>query len=564
MLRYTLFFICLIPFVSIGQKKFRLSFYQQNEEVLALEKTVYFKSKKELLNYTKDVRNENLRKGYVLANIDSLAWKDSISASAYMYRGPQFDRLKISVAEQDRFLIRKIPRLSERFLRNASFYPAEVERVLSEVLSFLENNGFPYASVRLIWDGVYASENQAELIINRGPEVILTKIHIKGEAEVSEKFLTNLIAIKEGDYFSQEGLERISARIKQTLFLDEIKPHELLFTPEGFELFLYLKTAPVSLVNGVVGLQPNSVTGKSVFTGDVRLRLQNVLKRGELFDVNWRSLQPQTQDLTIKLNYPFLLNTPFGIDGAFDLYKRDTTFLTTVGRIGVQYFLSGGSYIKVFYEGENSNLLSGAQSSSLGNLSSVSSNRYGLGFFRRQLDYLPNPSKGFLIEVNGLIGARTSRVPASDSVTSSTTFAARLDLEWFVPLAKRHVLRITNSTRAYYAPEVFTNELNRFGGLTTQRGFDEEELFASTRSTFTVEYRFLVDKNSHAFLFYDQSFYENSAQQYYFDSPFGTGAGFSFGTNIGVFSISYGIGKQFDNPMLLREGKVHFGYVSFF
>lgn len=564
MLRYALFFICLIPFVSIGQKKFRLSFYQQNEEVLALEKTVYFKSKKELLNYTKDVRNENLRKGYVLANIDSLAWKDSISASAYMYRGPQFDRLKISVAEEDRFLIRKIPRLSERFLRNVSFYPAEVERVLSEVLSFLENNGFPYASVRLIWDGVYASENQAELIINRGPEVILTKIHIKGEAEVSEKFLTNLIAIKEGDYFNQEQLERISARIKQTLFLDEIKPHELLFTPEGFELFLYLKTAPVSLVNGVVGLQPNSVTGKSVFTGDVRLRLQNVLKRGELFDVNWRSLQPQTQDLKIKLNYPFLLNTPFGIDGAFDLYKRDTTFLTTVGRIGVQYFLSGGSYIKVFYEGENSNLLSGAQSSSLGNLSSVSSNRYGLGFFRRQLDYLPNPSKGFFIEVNGLIGARTSRVPASDSVTSSTTYAARLDLEWFVPLAKRHVLRITNNTRAYYAPEVFTNELNRFGGLTTQRGFDEEELFASTRSTFTAEYRFLVDKNSHAFLFYDQSFYENSAQQYYFDSPFGTGAGFSFGTNIGVFSISYGIGKQFDNPMLLREGKVHFGYVSFF
>ncbi|MDG0974315.1 MAG: POTRA domain-containing protein [Crocinitomicaceae bacterium] len=541
-----------------------MSFYQQNEEVLALEKTVYFKSKKELLNYTKDVRNENLRKGYVLANIDSLAWKDSISASAYMYRGPQFDRLKISVAEQDRFLIRKIPRLSERFLRNASFYPAEVERVLSEVLSFLENNGFPYASVCLIWDGVYASENQAELIIKRGPEVILTKIHIKGEAEVSEKFLTNLIAIKEGDYFNQERLERISARIKQTLFLNEIKPHELLFTPEGFELFLYLKTAPVSLVNGVVGLQPNSVTGKSVFTGDVRLRLQNVLKRGELFDVNWRSLQPQTQDLKIKLNYPFLLNTPFGIDGAFDLYKRDTNFLTTVGRIGVQYFLSGGSYIKVFYEGENSNLLSGAQSSSLGNLSSVSSNRYGLGFFRRQLDYLPNPSKGFFIEVNGLIGARTSRLPASDSVTSSTTYAARLDLEWFVPLAKRHVLRITNNTRAYYAPEVFTNELNRFGGLTTQRGFDEEELFASKRSTFTVEYRFLVDKNSHAFLFYDQSFYENSAQQYYFDSPFGTGAGFSFGTNIGVFSISYGIGKQFDNPMLLREGKVHFGYVSFF
>jgi hypothetical protein len=79
-----------------------------------------------------------------------------------------------------------------------------------------------------------------------------------------------------------------------------------------------------------------------------------------------------------------------------------------------------------------------------------------------------------------------------------------------------------------------------------------------------LEYRVLVDRNSHAFLFYDQTFYENNAQQYYFDKPFGVGAGFSFGTNIGVFSISYGIGKQFDYPMLLRDGKVHFGYVSFF
>ncbi len=564
MLRYTLLFICLVHFVAVGQKKFRLSFYQQNEEAWEFKKTHHFKSKKELLNYTKEVRNETVRKGYVLANIDSLVWNDSISASAYLYEGPQFNRLEISVSEEDRFLIRKIPKLSERFLRNTSFSPVEVERVLSEVLSYLENHGFPYANVRLKWDGVYAAENRADLVVNRGPEVALTKIHIKGEAEVSEKFLTNLIAIKEGDYFNQQRLDLISARIKQVLFLEEIKPHELLFTPEGFELFLYLKTAPVSLVNGVVGLQPNSITGKSVFTGDVRLKLQNVLKRGELFDVNWRSLQPQTQDLKIKLNYPFLFNTPFGIDGAFDLYKRDTTFLTTIGRIGVQYFLSGGSYVKVFYEGENSNLLSGGQSGVLGNLSSVSNNRYGLGFFRRQLDYLPNPSKGFFLEVNGLIGARTSRLPASDSVTSSTTYAARLDLEWFIPLAKRHVLRIANSTRAYYAPEVFTNELNRFGGLTTQRGFDEEELFASTRSTFTIEYRFLVDRNSHAFLFYDQSFYENGAQQYYFDTPFGTGAGFSFGTNIGVFSISYGIGKQFDNRMLLRDGKVHFGYVSFF
>jgi hypothetical protein len=250
--------------------------------------------------------------------------------------------------------------------------------------------------------------------------------------------------------------------------------------------------------------------------------------------------------------------------GSFDLYKRDSTFLTTVGTFGIQYFLRGGSYIKVFYEGENSTVLSGAANSALGNLSSVSNNRYGLGVFRRQLDYLPNPSRGFYLEIDGLIGSRSSRLPNADTSSFSSTYSARLNLEWFIPLAKRHVIRLANATRVYYAPQIFTNELNRFGGLATQRGFDEEEIFASTRSTFTLEYRVLVDRNSHAFLFYDQTFYENNAQQYYFDKPFGVGAGFSFGTNIGVFSISYGIGKQFDYPMLLRDGKIHFGYVSFF
>ena len=553
----------MLIFTAFGQKRHLLSFSEQSKIAEVSTKERDFKSEKELQEFLTNARNRLVRKGYVLANVDSLVW-DSLSVKAYLYEGPKFDRLEIHVQEQDKYFIRKMPRLNERLLKNTDFNPTEVERILVETLNYLQNNGFPFAKVNLQMDEMQQNKNYAVLHIDRGPEVKITTIHSKGEAEVSEKFLTNLIAIKEGDFFDQSRLNKISTRLKQVQFLEEIKPHELLFTPNGVEVFLYLKSSPVSLVNGVVGLQPSTVTGKSVFTGDVRLKLQNVLKRGELLDLNWRSLQPETQNLKLKVNYPFLFNTPFGIVGSFDLYKRDSTFLTTVGTLGIQYFLRGGSYIKVFYEGENSTVLSGGENSALGNLSSVSDNRYGLGVFRRQLDYLPNPSRGFYLEIDGLIGSRSSRLPNADTSSFSSTYSARLNLEWFIPLAKRHVIRLANATRGYYAPQIFTNELNRFGGLATQRGFDEEELFASTRSTFTLEYRVLVDRNSHAFLFYDQTFYENNAQQYYFDKPFGVGAGFSFGTNIGVFSISYGIGKQFDYPMLLRDGKVHFGYVSFF
>jgi outer membrane protein assembly factor BamA len=553
----------LFSLMVVGQKKHAVYFVSEHGEQLERLDKKNFPHARSAQQYIEKKRYNFIRQGYLLASVDSLVI-DSLMTKVYFYKGPSFSKIKVTVSDDDRYLIKKVPRVSEKFLQKVPFNPREIELLLKGIADYLHRNGFPFATVKLDVADLSPETTTARLTVFRGPEVKFSKIHLKGEAQVSEKFLTNLIAIREGDYYDEEKLRKIANRILQIQFLEEIKPHELLFTPEGAELFLYLKSSPVSLVNGVVGLQPNPITGQNVITGDVRLKLLNVLKRGELLDVNWRSLQPQTQDLKLKLNYPFLFNTPFGIDASFDLYRRDSTFLTTTTNLGVQYFLKGGNYIKAFFEAENSNLLQGGINNPSGNMSSVANTRYGVGVFRRQLDYLPNPSKGFYLELDGLIGSRSSRRPTEDTATVTTTYSLRLNLDWYLPLAKRHVLRVANTTRAYYAPEIFTNELFRFGGLTTQRGFDEEELWGSTRSTFTVEYRFLVDRNSHAFLFYDQSFYENNAETYYRDQPFGVGAGFSFGTNLGIFSITYGVGRQLDNPMLLRNGKVHFGYVSFF
>jgi outer membrane protein assembly factor BamA len=79
-----------------------------------------------------------------------------------------------------------------------------------------------------------------------------------------------------------------------------------------------------------------------------------------------------------------------------------------------------------------------------------------------------------------------------------------------------------------------------------------------------VEYRFLLDQNSRAFLFFDQSFYERNSSGYAQDHPFGFGAGFSFGTPIGIFSIQYALGSQQNNPILIKNGKIHFGYIAYF
>ena len=146
----------------------------------------------------------------------------------------------------------------------------------------------------------------------------------------------------------------------------------------------------------------------------------------------------------------------------------------------------------------------------------------------------------------------------------NTTLSGHLIYREFLPVFPRHVIHFAALFDFYSSAKIFENELYRFGGLNTLRGFNEEQLFASTKAQLTFEYRFLLDESSNVFLFYDQCFYENVASSYYNDNPFGFGGGISFGSNIGVFAITYAIGKEFSNPIDLRSSKIHFGYTAYF
>ena len=100
--------------------------------------------------------------------------------------------------------------------------------------------------------------------------------------------------------YAEKKIGDIDRKIKQTSFLSAIKPSEIMYTSDGFELFLYLKSTKVSYVRGAIGLQPNPVSQKMALTGELNLKLENALKKGELLKFNWRSIKPQTQRMPSK------------------------------------------------------------------------------------------------------------------------------------------------------------------------------------------------------------------------------------------------------------------------
>jgi hemolysin activation/secretion protein len=148
---------------------------------------------------------------------------------------------------------------------------------------------------------------------------------------------------------------------------------------------------------------------------------------------------------------------------------------------------------------------------------------------------------------------------------SSVQYVLDGNVTWHIPLGRRGTVRLVAQGGSMVNDQLYTNELYRIGGLKSLRGMDEASIYCSSYAIGTVEYRFLYEENGNFFLFMDQGWWEDSSQATLkTDTPIGFGVGTSFETKAGIFGLTYALGRQFNNPIDLRGGKVYFGFTSLF
>jgi hypothetical protein len=558
-----IFFYLLINLnQNLNAQNFVLHFLSTdaNQSNKSLLKPKKLKNANQLQSYLRDYRLELIDKGYFLVST-KIVNQNKDSANVEVKFDKKFERIQLNISSDQKKLFKQMGILNKSNQNYFSLRPNDLNQLLRKALNYQLNQGFPFAEVGFQNAEIEGEKLKCELRIKPEEFYAWSNITLKGNIDISIRSLQTITGVFIGEPFSEEILNLVDKRLEQTIYFKKVKNSEVLFTEQGVELFIYLESQKVSSVQGAVGLQPNPVTQRVGLTGDLQAKLLNVFNKGENIDLNWRSIQPQTQALNLKLVYPYLFQTPFGIDARFYLFKRDSSFLDMKSNLGIQYQLADGSLLKTFYQFSSSDLLYGASNSIFSKLSKVRTNSYGLSFNRRKLDYIPNPMKGNATLIEFAIGTRKT---ISDSLNNSFLNRINLQYQHYFQLYGRNVLKVAANFESYNATNIFQNELYRFGGINSFRGFNEEEIFASTKLITTLEYRFIVDKNSNAFLFYDQAIYENTALTYLKDHPFGIGAGFSFGTKLGIFTISYGLGKQLNNNLDFRSGKIHFGYTAYF
>ncbi len=563
--------------IQSGAKAFNLKL-ENTDSVKIFKYLKYknsYKSEKELIKSVNTLLNDLRAEGYLLADIVSKTG-DSLNKIYALQIGKKFKWAQLKKGNADMGVLSKLG-FSEKLYTNKPFSYGQAAKLLEKSVTYYENNGYPFASLKL--DSITINDNSlsAVLSLEKNKFVKIDSIILKGDAKINKQFMYRYLGIRPNMPYNEASFRSASKKIKQLPFLSEQRALELRFYEKQNKLYLFLNKRNASQFDGIIGILPDNKTGKTVFTGDVKIKLVNTIFRsGETFDLNWRRLQTQTQDFKGRVIYPYILGSPIGVDYALKIYKKDTSFIDVNHNAGLQYYFSGLNNLKVFYKQRNANILSTsglAFITVLPDYADVSTQSYGLGLSFEKLDYRFNPHKGFAININGQTGNKTIKknpkindMAYNNLQLKSTQYQSEGDLNLFIQIKGNNVLRLAAQYGTVFgSAPVFKNELFRIGGLRTLRGFDEESIYASTYVIPTLEYRFLFAQNSNILLFAEGAWYENTSTSAYFnDMPYSFGAGINFDTKAGIFSLNYALGSQKGNGIDVRSGKIHFGLTALF
>ena len=555
-------------FIALVLAAYSLGFGQKisivcSENVPKLKYSKTFKNEVELRNIEQKIISQLHAKGYLLASIDSTVIQEK-NALLYLHLGKQifWSYLDVSSVENDAL---RYANFKQKWYGGKPINANQYANLNKKILKYYENSGYPFAKVFLDSISIEETSLKGVLKVNKSKQIRVDSVIIKSTEKISSILLENIINIRQGEIYNETKIRQISNKIKESGLFEETESWKVLFLENQTKLYLFLKHTKSSQFNGIAGVQSDPVTGNITVTGDVDLRLQNVLKRAELINVKWKRFQALSQELTTQMNYPYLLQTPFGADLMLHLYKRDTSFLELEQKAEMQYILNNGNVFKGFVKKYSSQTLSAFLDNSFTGIEVL---YYGLGLTTSRLDYRLNPLKGYRLDISGALGNKRTQIASeNESEDDDRLLQGVFDnvLSFYIPVAKKTTIKLSNQSRYIMSDSIYSNELFRFGGLKTMRGFDEESLFASFYSINTVELRYLFERNSAVYLFTDWAYFERiTTENRNFSTALGSGLGVSFETGAGIFTINYALGKLNDNPFLFRAAKIHFGFVAVF
>ncbi|MGC6429565.1 MAG: POTRA domain-containing protein [Jejuia sp.] len=433
-----------------------------------------------------------------------------------------------------------------------------VEAALNYLNSDIANQGFPFSKLKLSNIKKKDDRNlKANLIVEtKARKRTINDIKIVGYDKFPKSFLKHYLKLKPAQVFDLETIEKKTEQLKNLRFANQVKAPEVLFEEDSTSLYIYVEKSKSNTFDGFLGFGTNDETNRLEFDGFLNLRLTNNLNFGETFSLLYKSDEIDQDTFDVRLELPYLLNSPIGVDLNLRIFRKDSSFTTIDQKARINYQVNTLHRVSAGISSIESNNLRS-------DISTVSFQDYNSSYFTVSYEYLKPqfydilfPIKSnFFVETN--FGNRTSQNVKTQQ--SLITLKAFNNFE----LNRKNSIYLKVDAGNLISDNYFENELLRFGGINSIRGFEENSLFASLFGVLNTEYRYRLSTSIYIHSIADFAYFENKPSNLK-EKLFGFGFGFGILTNSGLLKFNYANGKNENQTIKLSNSKIHISLVANF
>jgi len=486
--------------------------------------------------------------------------KVKLNDSTYLFKSSLNNRLEnitihynskqISTTELNHILDTKNNITPEYFTINTT----TLESNLNNIIKHLTNKGQTFSYTRLTNINIHDNEVHADLNLNISQTNYISEIKIKGYKKFPQKFIKHFLRLKKEEALNLKDIEEKSARLNNLRFSNELKKPEILFSKDSSIIYLYIKKQKSNSFEGFLGFSTNPQTSKLDFNGNINLQLINNLNSGEELYLKYQSTENKQKRTNIILKLPYILNSPFSIEGELDIFKKDSSFTNNSQSILTKYTATKNIQIGTGIQFNSSNSL---LKNNL-NTEDYKKNSYLLSFNHQSPNKLnklfPNKTKTHLT-------LSTSKRKTKLNNTSQQSIY--LSSEYIFTLNYKNSFYLKSESYSLFSENILENELHYIGGINSIRGFKENSIPSSQYTIINSEYRIELSKSLYTHTVIDYAISKNNTTNN-FNNLLGFGLGFGLRTNNSLLRFIFANSKSGQEKIEFSNSKIHLSLSTLF
>lgn len=473
------------------------------------------------------------------------AIKNGNSTEIIYDKGKNFNEANVKISQE----------IEQNLKLKKEFFTKNLDSLKKQISEKYRNQGYSFNRVKSKFTGMKNGVPQVEVSVIPGAVRKIDGFVLRGYENVPKRFIKNLEKDFKGKIYDDRNLLQINQSLQSHPFIILERPPQTLFTKDSTQIFLFTQKRKSNSFDGVLGFG-NDKTDKFTFNGSINLNFRNMFNSFESINIFWQRNPDRGQTFDLKTDIPYLFGSNIGTNINANIYRQDSTFANVKLIPALYLHLNNRQKLGLRGTFETSTVMDSLY------VAGKDYEKKGIGVWYDFTE--PSEIELFMhrTKIRAEVDVLSTNYTKQDLKVSQSNFYFYGERNFNIKgnnwLNLRGETAMINSKNEFAA-----NELLRFGGWNSLRGFNENSLYADLYYFGTAEYRYVIG-NQAFFDIFGQYGQLNNKTLSLKPKFYSFGTGFNFFLPIGLMSFQISNGSEFGNPIKFSDTKIHWGILTKF